>query len=71
MNPQSNKWYSKEQAEGVPSLSCYALKLYTVDDRILDGFYYKGKFYNKNDMDITSWIEAWLIPQKGEQVHMN
>jgi hypothetical protein len=67
-NPlQGFTWYGKEQAEDYKKiLSCYQLKLYIVDDRILDGFYYNGKFYNEDDADITSWVEAWMIPQHGE-----
>ncbi len=60
-------WYGKEQAEDYKKiLSCYELSLYTVDDRIVKGYYYQGKFYNENDMNITAWVEAWMIPQYGE-----
>jgi hypothetical protein len=64
---QGFKWYEKEQAEDYKKiLSCYGLSLYTVDNRILKGFYYNGRFYNEDDADITAWVEAWMIPQHGE-----
>ena len=69
---QGFTWYGKEQAEDYKKiLSCYSLSLYTVDDRILKGYYYQGKFYNENDMDITPWVNAWMIPQEGENVRVN
>ena len=71
-NPlQGFTWYGKEQAEDYKILSCYQLKLYTVDNMILDGFYYNGKFYNKDDADITAWVEAWMIPQYGENAQLS
>ena len=69
---QGFQWYDKAQAEDFKKiLSCYRLSLYTVDDRILKGYYYQGKFYNENDKDITPWVEAWMIPQEGERVRVN
>ena len=69
---QGFKWYDTAQAEDFKQiLSCYGLSLYTVDDRILKGYYYQGKFYNENDMDITAWVNAWMIPQEGESVRPN
>lgn len=67
----SNQWYNKEQAKDFSVLPCYPLKLYTVDDRIIDGFYYNGNFYNRNDEEVTAWIEAWMIQQNGEEIHIN
>ena len=69
---QGNIWYDKARAEDYKTiLSCYSLKLYTVDDRILDGFYFQGKFYNDIDADITAWVEGWMIPQEEEKVNLN
>lgn len=64
---QGYRWYEKEQAEDVKViLSCYTLLLYLVDDSIIKGYYSNGKFRNENDVDITPWVEAWMIPQHGE-----
>ncbi len=63
---QGFTWYEKEQAEDYKKiLSCYGLSLYTVDDRILKGYYYNGKFYNADDAEITASVNAWRLPQHG------
>lgn len=70
-NLQGYHWYEKEEAESFKKiLSCYTLKLNLVDNNQVDGYYYQGKFYSyPSNSDVTAWVDAWMIPQKGEKVH--
>lgn len=63
-------WYDVKDAESAPALSCYRLKLYLIDDRIIDGYYYDHRLWHE-DKDVTSWTDAWMIDTDGEVPHAN
>lgn len=70
MQTKSKVWYEKGQAKNCPVLSCYALNLKLFDGTVVDGYYYCGQFYHR-DEKITDSVSQWMIPQEGESVHSN
>lgn len=65
---KSKVFYPKEQArEYGPIVSCYALKLELFGGGIVDGYYFCGEFYHRQE-NITRLVKRWMIPYEGESV---